>query len=155
MAHEFGDTRKQEPFDLVLMNSVIQHFPDLEYLMTVITGAVEAVETGGAVFIGDVRNYRLLEAFHTSVQLYQAPDSLSCDALWHRVQKNIQQESQLVIDPDFFTALPQRLPQISRVEINLKRGQARNELTSFRYDVVLHVGRPVPLLECPWIDWSD
>ena len=25
---------------------------------------------------------------------------------------------------------------------------------SFRYDVVLHVGRPVPLLECPWIDWS-
>jgi microcystin synthetase protein McyA len=154
-AHEFGDIIKQEPFDLVLMNSVIQHFPDLEYLMTVITGAVEAVETSGAVFIGDVRNYRLLETFHSGVQLYQAPDSLSCDALWRRVQKNIQQETQLVIDPDFFTALPQRLPQISRVEINLKRGQARNELTSFRYDVVLHVGRPVPLLECPWIDWRD
>ena len=154
-AHEFRDTRKQEPFDLVLMNSVIQHFPDIEYLMAVITGAVEALETGGAVFIGDVRNHRLLEAFHTAVQLYEAPDSLSCDDLRHRVQKSIQQESQLLIDPDFFTALPQRLPQISRVEINLKRGQARNELTSFRYDVVLHVGRPVPSLECPWIDWQD
>ena len=102
-----------------------------------------------------MRNHRLLEAFHTAVQLYEAPDSLSCDDLWHRVQKSIQQESQLLIDPDFFTALPQRLPQISRVEINLKRGQARNELTSFRYDVVLHVGRPVPSLECPWIDWQD
>jgi amino acid adenylation domain-containing protein len=153
-AHEFGDT-KQEAFDLVLMNSVIQHFPDLDYLMTVITGAVESVETNGAIFIGDVRNYRLLETFHTSVELYKAPNSLSCDALWHRVQKNIQQEGHLLIDSDFFTVLPQRLPQISRVEINLKRGQARNELTSFRYDVVLHVGRPVPLLECPWIDWSD
>ena len=153
-AHEFGDISKQQPFDLLLLNSVVQYFPDLEYLMMVLTGAVETLETGGAIFIGDVRNYQLLEAFHTSAQLYEAADSLSCDALWHRVQKSIQQEGQLVISPDFFTALPQRLPQISRVEINLKRGRAHNELTSFRYDVVLHVGRPVPLLECPWIDWS-
>jgi len=153
-AHELGDISKEQKFDLLLMNSVVQYFPDLEYLMIVLTGAVETLETGGAIFIGDVRNYSLLEAFHTSVQLYEGTDSLSCDALWHRVQKSIQQEGQLVISPDFFTALPQRLPQISRVEINLKRGRAHNELTSFRYDVVLHVGSPVPLLECPWMDWS-
>jgi amino acid adenylation domain-containing protein len=153
-AHEFGDIGKQQSFDLLLMNSVVQHFPDLEYLMTVLTGAVETLETGGAIFIGDVRNYSLLEAFHTSAQLHEGTDSLSCDALWYRVQKSIQQEGQLVISPDFFTALCQRLPQISRVEINLKRGRAHNELNSFRYDVVLHVGTPVPLLECTWIDWS-
>ncbi|HEX3155252.1 MAG TPA: amino acid adenylation domain-containing protein, partial [Candidatus Angelobacter sp.] len=154
-AHEISDTGKQEPFDLVLMNSVVPHFPDIEYLIKVITGAVEAVGTNGAVFIGDVRNYRLLEAFHTAVEVHQASDSLGCDAVWRRAQKNVQQESRLAVDPDFFTALPQLLPQISRVEINLKRGRARNELTSFRYDVVLHVGRPVPLLECTWIDWRD
>jgi amino acid adenylation domain-containing protein len=153
-AHEFGDISKQQAFDLLLLNSVVQHFPDLEYLMTVLTGAVETLETDGAIFIGDVRNYPLLEAFHTSVQLYEQTDSLSCDALWYRAQKSIQQEGQLAISPDFFTALPQRLPRISRVEINLKRGRAHNELTSFRYDVVLHVGRPVPLLECPWMDWN-
>jgi amino acid adenylation domain-containing protein len=153
-AHEFGDISKQQPFDLLLLNSVVQYFPDLGYLMIVLTGAVETLETSGAIFIGDVRSYPLLEAFHTSAQLCGETDSLSCDALWYRVQKSIQQEGQLVISPDFFTALPQRLPQISRVEINLKRGRAHNELTSFRYDVVLHVGRTVPLLECPWIDWS-
>ncbi len=153
-AHEFGDISKLQPFDLLLMNSVVQHFPDLEYLMTVLAGAVETLETGGAIFIGDVRNYSLLEAFHTSAQLYEATDSLSCDALLYRVQKSIHQEGQLLISPEFFTALPQRLPQITRVEIDLKRGQAHNELTSFRYDVVLHVCRPVLLLECPWIDWS-
>jgi amino acid adenylation domain-containing protein len=152
-AHEFEDIGKQSPFDLVLMNSVVQHFPDLEYLMVVLTGAVETLEDG-TIFIGDVRSYPLLEAFHTSAQLCEAADSLSCDALWHRVQKNIQQEGQLVISPDFFTTLPQRLPQISRVEINLKRGRVHNELTSFRYDVVLHVGRPLPLLQCPWMDWN-
>jgi amino acid adenylation domain-containing protein len=153
-AHEFGDISKQQPFDLLLMNSVVQYFPDLEYLMTVLTSAVETLETGGAIFIGDVRSYPLLEAFHTSAQLYAETDSLSCDAVWRRVQKSIQQESQLAISQDFFTALLQRLPQINRVEINLKRGRTHNELTSFRYDVVLHVGNPVSLLECPWIDWS-
>ena len=153
-AHEFGGIDRQQPFDLVLMNSVVQHFPDLEYLMAVLTGTVETLETGGAIFIGDVRSYPLLEAFHISAQLSQATDSLSCDALWHRAQKSIRQEGQLVISPDFFTALPQRLPQISHVEINLKRGRVHNELTSFRYDVVLHVGNPVSDLECPWMDWS-
>jgi amino acid adenylation domain-containing protein len=153
-AHEFEDLSRQQPFDLLLMNSVVQYFPDLEYLSKVLAGAVETLETGGAIFIGDVRSYPLLEAFHTSVQLYEVPDSLGCDVLWQRVLRSIQQEGQLVISPDFFTALPQRLPQISKVEINLKRGRTHNELTCFRYDVVLHVGRPLPALDCPWIDWS-
>ncbi|HEY6348111.1 MAG TPA: amino acid adenylation domain-containing protein [Candidatus Angelobacter sp.] len=153
-AHELAAPGRQEPFDLVVMNSVVQHFPDLEYLMTVLTGAVQVLQPGGAIFIGDIRGYPLLETFHTSVQLSHAHDSLSCDALWNRVQKKMQQEGELVIDPDFFTALPQRIPQINRVEINLKRGRVDNEITSFRYDVVLHLGAPVPFLECPWLDWN-
>jgi hypothetical protein len=46
----------------------------------------------------------------------------------------------LVIDPDFFKSVTQHLPKISRVEVRLKRGRYLNELTQFRYDVVLHVG---------------
>ena len=153
-AHELDYSSEQQPFDLLLMNSVTQHFPDLEYLMTVLTGLVEMVETGGAIFIGDVRSHPLLEAFHTSKQLHEASDSLACDALQDRVQEGMHQEVQLAVSPDFFTALPQRLPQISRVQIDLKRGRTCNELTSFRYDVVLHIGRPVPFLECRWMDWS-
>ena len=38
------------------LNSVIQYFPDLDYLMTVLEGAVESVRPGGAVFVGDVRS---------------------------------------------------------------------------------------------------
>jgi amino acid adenylation domain-containing protein len=154
-AHEPWNAEEQEKFDLIMMNSVVQHFPDLEYLMTVLTRAIEALQSGGAIFIGDVRSYPLLEAFHASVQLYQAPDSLSCDALWNGVQTKMRQEGELVIDPEFFTALPQRLPQINRVEVHLKRGQARNELTCFRYDVVLHVGEPAVEAECEWLDWDQ
>ena len=40
-------------------------------------------------------------------------------------------------------------------EIQLKRGRAHNELTRFRYDVVLHVGeQSPPSVECAWLDWK-
>ena len=153
-AHEFGRIEEQERFDVVVLNSVVQYFPDVQYLVEVLTGAARALRRGGAVFIGDVRSFPLLESFHASVLLSQAPDSLSCEALWERVETNSRKEGELVIDPEFFTALQQRLPQVSCVEINLKRGRAQNELTRFRYDVVLHVGEPDVQLECPWLDWD-
>lgn len=60
-------------YDLVIMNSVIQYFPSLDYFLSVLEGAVNAVTTRGAIFIGDVRNLYLLEAFHTAVEFYRAP----------------------------------------------------------------------------------
>jgi hypothetical protein len=52
----------------------------------------------------------------------------------------VEQDRELVIDPQFFLELPSFNPRISGVEILLKRGQAHNELTRYRYDVVFHVG---------------
>jgi amino acid adenylation domain-containing protein len=153
-AHEFDEQQVRGQFDAVVLNSVIQYFPDLDYLMKVLEGAVESVRPGGAVFVGDVRSLPLLEAFHTSVELFKAEDELSRDELRQRVQKGIRQEGELLIDPEFFTAVRQRSPQITHVEIQLKRGRAHNELTRFRYDVVLHVGENVPpRVECAWLDW--
>jgi amino acid adenylation domain-containing protein len=154
-AHEFDQDQVRGQFDAVVVNSVIQYFPDLDYFMTVLEGAVNAVRPGGAVFVGDVRSLPLLEAFHASVELSKADDGLSRDELRRRVQKGIRQEGELLIDPEFFTAVRQRWPQITHVEIQLKRGLAHNELTRFRYDVVLHVGEKVPpRVDCAWLDWK-
>jgi SAM-dependent methyltransferase len=153
-AHESGSLKGQT-FDAVVLNSVIQYFPDLKYLASVISSVVEAVRPRGAIFIGDVRSFALLEAFTASVELDRAADTLGCDALWSLVQMNLRQESELTVDPEFFISLRRQLPQINRVEINLKRGRAHNELTCFRYDVVLHVGERLPKLECAWLDWRD
>ena len=71
------------------------------------------------------------------------------------MQKGIRQEGELLIDPEFFSAVRQRWPQITHVEIQLKRGRAHNELTRFRYDVVLHVGEQAPpRVDCAWLDWK-
>ncbi len=154
-AHDFSG-RNGEKVDAIVINSVIQYFPDLEYLVSVLKGAIDSVRDGGSVFIGDVRHLALLEAFHTSVQLHQAPRSLPCSELVAKARKNMRQEGELLVDPEFFSALQQRLPRISRIETNLKRGRAHNELMRFRYDVVLHVGeRPTEKLDCPWLDWNQ
>jgi amino acid adenylation domain-containing protein/thioester reductase-like protein len=126
-------------FDTAVLNSVIQYFPSMDYLVQVLKIAVEKVQPGGRIFIGDVRSLALLPAFHTAVQLYKASDSLPILQLQQRIQERIEQDNELAIDPAFFTALAQHIPEISNVEIQLKRGQHRNELTQFRYDVVLHV----------------
>ncbi|AFZ12486.1 amino acid adenylation domain protein [Crinalium epipsammum PCC 9333] len=143
-------------FDTVILNSVSQHFPNIEYMLGVMEGAVNAVKPGGQIFVGDVRSLPLLEAFHTSIQLYKASDSLTRQQLFARVRSRLSQEGELVIDPAFFTALKQHLPKIGNVSIQVKHGSYHNELTRFRYDVTLHIGdeNPVPT-QISWLDWQE
>jgi amino acid adenylation domain-containing protein/thioester reductase-like protein len=150
------ETAKTNTFDTVILNSVSQYFPDIDYLVSVLENAVQLIKPGGRIFLGDVRSLPLLRAFHTSIQLYQASDALSTLQLQQRIQERITQEKELVIDPAFFTVLQKHLPQISRIEIELKRGSYDNELTKFRYDVVLHVGTEISDRDATiWLDWRQ
>ena len=153
-ALDFEDVAENS-FDAVLIVSVTQYFPSIDYLLQVLEKAVNAVEPGGFIFLGDVRSLPLLEAFHASVQLYRASETLSRETLQQRVQKQLFEEKQLVIDPAFFTALKQHLPKIGHVDILLERGCSQNELTKFRYDVILHVDDKAPqITEITWLDWN-
>ena len=140
LADDF-ENLEPEYFDTVVLNSVTQYFPKVDYLVRVLEGAVSVTADGGSIFIGDVRSYPLLETFHASVQLFQSPPSTGREQLRRRVQKNVAQDEELTIDPAFFIALKQRHPRISGVRIQLKRGRHHNEITKFRYDVTLRVGR--------------
>ncbi len=144
-----------ESLDTVILNSVVQYFPDVDYLLRVLESAAKKLRPGGAIFVGDVRSLPLLETFHASVQLHKAASSLSRTELVQQVRRRVDQEEELIIDPGLFTTLPDRLPQITSVEIHVKRGRYQNELTRFRYDVVLHVGQPERAITTPQpIDWQ-
>jgi SAM-dependent methyltransferase len=129
-------------FDLVILNSVAQYFPSVDYLLRVLEGAVRVAKPGGVVYLGDVRSYPLLAAYHASVQLHQAEDDLPQAELAARVRQRMADEEELLLDPALFQALPHHLPRIRRVWVRLKRGHSRNELTRFRYQVLLHIGEP-------------
>ena len=127
-------------YDTVILNSVVQYFPDVEYLHTVLQRATSLVAPGGHIFIGDVRHLGLLSAFHSSVQLEKAAEQLSIRQLKSRIAQAVELDKELVIDPRFFAELPHQIPEIGAVQILLKRGNSENELTRYRYDVVLQVG---------------
>nr|BFE74687.1 hypothetical protein GCM10020092_079880 [Actinoplanes digitatis] len=143
----------EQLFDIVLLNSVVQYFPDEEYLARVIAGALSQLAPGGAVVIGDVRSLPLLEAFHASVELYRAAPDLSEETLRKRVHRRVAEDEELVIDPRFFLALQARLPGIVDVRVLPKRGRYANELTRFRYDVILTSGPAPDRVEHAWLDW--
>ncbi|HSF41140.1 MAG TPA: amino acid adenylation domain-containing protein [Thermoanaerobaculia bacterium] len=142
-------------FDAVVLNSVAQYFPDVDYLLAVLEGALSLVASPGFIFLGDLRNLRLLEAFHASVQLHRAPPALPAGEIRRRVRRAVVGERELLIDPALFEALRARWPRIGRSEVRLRRGRASNEMTRFRYDAILHVGpADEPVAASCDLDWE-
>jgi amino acid adenylation domain-containing protein len=141
--------------DTVLLNSVIQYFPDIDYLLKVLQQALRVLAPGGRIFIGDVRHMGLLHLFHSSVQLSRAAAPITVAQLRKRIGRAVAQDKELVVDPEFFRVLPGNLPGICSAEVLLKKGTSVNELTSYRYDVVLQVGEHVlPTVVYPDVDWN-
>ncbi len=153
-ADEF-DGFEERSFDLVVIHSVVQYFPNMEYLQRVIEGAVKLVKPGGNIFIGDVQNFALLETYHTESILSRADESLSVRELKQKIRKRIELESELTIDPGFFVTLEDHLPEIGYVDVQLRRGRIDNEPTKYHYDVVLHVGESPELHDShQWVSWE-
>jgi amino acid adenylation domain-containing protein len=132
-----------ESFDTVILNSVIQYFPNVAYLVRVLEGATRILRPRGTIFIGDVRNLPLLGAFHASVEMEYANSSTSLGQLRQRIQKRIFDEHELVIDPLFFSALGAHIPLLKDARVLLKRGTSDSEMNRYRYDVVLSERPPV------------
>ncbi|QIS03832.1 amino acid adenylation domain-containing protein [Nocardia brasiliensis] len=130
-------------FDTVVLNSVVQYFPGQDYLRRVIEQVLRVLAPGGAVFVGDVRNFGLLTEFATAVQLTR--DS-GADAVTvrDRVRRDIAAEQELLLAPEYFTALGRECG-FDAVDVELKRGYSVNELNRYRYDVVLWKAPAQPL----------
>ncbi|WP_280277314.1 non-ribosomal peptide synthase/polyketide synthase [Nocardia wallacei] len=123
-------------FDTVVLNSVIQYFPGEGYLRTVLERLGRLLAPGGAVFIGDVRNAALLEEFATAVQIAR-DGGADPAAVRARVRRDIAAEQELLLAPEYFVGLCDPATGFDAVDIQLQRGYAVNELTRYRYDVVL------------------
>ncbi|PRP97400.1 Linear gramicidin synthase subunit D [Enhygromyxa salina] len=142
-------------FDLVVLNSIVQYFPDVDYLLRVLDGAVAACRPGGVVVVGDVRSLALVDLLHTSIAIHSWPAATRRPELRERIRQAARREEELLVDPALFVALRERLPAVSDVEVVPKRGRELNELTRFRYQVVIHVGEPkTPARTLTWRDWS-
>ncbi|MGH3971721.1 MAG: amino acid adenylation domain-containing protein, partial [Pseudonocardiaceae bacterium] len=125
-------------FDVVVLNSVVQYFPNADYLVRVLRSAVGLLAPGGAVFVGDVRHQRLVRYLHTAVQLHRCTTSADVGMIRAVVERAVLSEKELSVAPEFFTALEEEISGIGGVDIRIKRGHHHNELSRYRYDVVLY-----------------
>ena len=145
-----------ETFDAVLVNSVIQFFPSLAYLRQVLDGAISSLREGGFIFLGDVRSLPLLQAFHASVYLEKASPAMGREEFKQKVSQRVIEEEELAVAPAFFQKLQQEIPGIKKVLILPRKGRIANELTKFRYDVIMEVGREATAAvdNVVWLDWN-
>ncbi|MER7715442.1 amino acid adenylation domain-containing protein [Streptomyces flaveolus] len=142
-------------FDTIVINSVVQYFPSADYLADVIGKLMRLLAPGGSLFVGDVRNLRLLRPLATAVQLHRTGADGDLAAVRRAVEQALRVEKELLVDPDFFTALRERGTEIGAVSVEVKRGRHHNELTRYRYDVTLHKAPVTPVvpsrsLELEW-----
>ncbi|MEU6352023.1 amino acid adenylation domain-containing protein [Streptomyces sp. NPDC047072] len=132
-------------FDTIVINSVVQYFPSLDHLRKVIRGAMELLAPGGALFLGDVRDLRQARIFQTGIQLARTePQDLR-----RAVDRGLALEKELLVDPDWFSTLG------VGVDLRTKEGRHQNELTRYRYDVVLYDGPgALDLRDAPVSEWA-
>ena len=136
-AEQLAELRAPGLFDAIVINSVVQYFPDADYLARVLKDAYARLAPSGALFVGDVRSLPHLQTFHTAVELARADNATSITDLEARVRRRAADEGELLIDPLFFEALADELGDAILTRAELKAGRADNEMTRFRFDAVL------------------
>ncbi|MFF4572702.1 amino acid adenylation domain-containing protein [Streptomyces sp. NPDC001410] len=142
-------------FDTVILNSVVQYFPDADYLTRVLDLAMDRLAPGGRIVIGDVRNYRTLRMFSAAVHRSRQPDDGPA-VVRAAVERAVLGEKELVVDPGYFTRWASARPEAVAADIRLKQGSHHNELTRHRYEVVLHKEptRSLHLADLPTAVWG-
>jgi amino acid adenylation domain-containing protein len=121
-AHDFADIEPAS-YDAIILSSIVQYFPGVDYLMDVIRGCLCALKPGGFLFFGDIRNYDLLDVFHRSIG------------------RSAARETELTVSPHFFPALMNQFPQVASARVYLEAGRDHNELTRFRYHAIVGTAR--------------
>ncbi|MEV4461241.1 thioesterase domain-containing protein, partial [Microbispora sp. NPDC049633] len=145
-------------FDTIVLNSVIQYFPGVDYLMRVLQGALDLLAPGGRIFVGDVRNLRLARCFQTAIQLHRVRDGNADQAAVRRaIEQGMVLEKELMVDPALFEVLSDDLTGVGAVDVRVKRGRHDNELTRYRYDAVVHKApvKGISAAQLPALAWGE
>ncbi|MBO0935565.1 amino acid adenylation domain-containing protein [Fibrella sp. HMF5335] len=141
--------------DLVLIHSVAQYFPDGRYLLRAIEQAVMATAPGGCVFVGDMQSKQLQTMHHAQDQLPRSAGKQSVADFKRTVERRIRIDDELMADPAFFYLLPQLIPAITAVDVQLREGKSINETTKYHFDVWLYVGTSPSVVSVnQTIDWK-
>ena len=124
-------------YDTVVINSVTQYFPSVDYLSDTLIQIINNMSKAGQIFIGDLRDFRLIDCFYYSVLKFKNQIVSKIEIDYFK-----SQDSELFISPVYFINLQKTNPKISHIELLPKLYNVINEISCFRYDVILHINKP-------------
>lgn len=135
-------TTKQQ-HDLLIINSVIQYFPSEDYLTKMLQALIAYSQTipNGKIFIGDIRNFALLEVECLEEALLKFSNSKEYNlAQLKELAKIIAlKDKELVIDQNYFSHIANMFG-VKGLLLQLKSSACDNELFKYRYDVIFFAG---------------
>ncbi|MBC7873088.1 MAG: amino acid adenylation domain-containing protein, partial [Ferruginibacter sp.] len=152
-AHETSLEESQQ-VDTIILNSVIQYFPGESYMDDVMKKSIALLKDKGRIIIGDVRDNRLLKLFKSRLQLQKLKPSVSIKDFTWTVEKEMQKEEELCFSPGYFARLRSQYPQITHIDIQWKQATYINELSLYRYTVVIYVGIEKDVITPLWQVWN-
>lgn len=134
-------------YDVVILNSVIQYFPDIDYLKKVLAIALKKLSPGGTLVLGDVRSLHLLQDFYSYIARRRVLQSNK--RVPGEVARMAINEYELILHPEFVVRVIRDLAPTAHIHISPKLMKCPSELGSFRFDVVVHLGTENPRV-IPW-----
>ncbi|WP_297823662.1 non-ribosomal peptide synthetase [Segetibacter sp.] len=153
-AHEINLNGDQK-VDTIVINSVVQYFPGEDYMSEVIAKSMSLLRNKGRIIIGDVRDKRLLELFKGRLQLQKLQRSVSVREFNWVVDQEVLKEEELCFLPEYFYNLKSLYPEISHVQITWKHGEFINELSLYRFNVVIYVSDKRGAQDANWVSWNS
>ncbi|MBD8496930.1 non-ribosomal peptide synthetase [Paenibacillus arenosi] len=119
--------------DAVVVSSVVHYFPNTLYLEEVIRSAIGLLKEEGIIYLDDLLDAGRKQELVASTAAYkQANPTALVKTGW---------DEDLFVDERFFAELQRSYPEIISWESSRKRGMIDNELTRFRYDVLLKIDK--------------
>ncbi|HLP44508.1 MAG TPA: amino acid adenylation domain-containing protein [Candidatus Kapabacteria bacterium] len=125
-------------FDIIILNSVIQHFSGHNYLRSVIEKAIRLLAPQGIIFIGDIMDLDMKDALIKDLSKFKKANQDKD----YRTKTDWSEE--LFISRDFFKDIEADIPLIQAVSFSDKIRTIENELTKFRYDTIITINKNVP-----------
>jgi pristinamycin I synthase-3/4 len=125
--------------DTVVINSVVQYFPDTAYLEAVLE-KVLAIDCVRHVFVGDVRNYDLLDEFSLSLvdsRAAGAPQPRPSLERLRLARAESDNVSELLVSDLYWSEFARTRAAVAGVAVLPRISEHSNELLDFRYDVIL------------------
>ncbi|NOQ28198.1 MAG: AMP-binding protein, partial [Bacteroidales bacterium] len=129
------DQIEETDFDLIIINSVIQCFDGHNYLKKVICKAIDLMKPEGLMFLGDIMDQDLKGELLKGFKEFQRTN-INKD---YKTKTDWSEE--LFLSRGFWDDLKSEETSIERIESSRKIFTLENELTRFRYDVLVSINK--------------